>query len=263
MNTRTCLLDRKPPLKIRGGWGALCVLSFLCFIVSVWSVSPVHARGEECSRCEQDCRLKLVNPGPKETRECMLKSCSNCVTPAPGSVLYCWCKAASNAASGLCENHTRKDGAGDGPFQNCYDCQDYCDGLGAGRSALHCDLTWIDWNKKTESEGGCRKEAPKAVTPATPLAPGTAGSPAELYNPLGQDVTLFTLIGRLIRAVIGIVGALALLMFVYGGILWITSSGSETRVKQAKGILINSTIGLLIIFFSYTIISLFFGLFTP
>lgn len=89
-----------------------------------------------------------------------------------------------------------------------------------------------------------------------------AGSSAALYNPLGTgNVTIPDLIKRVINTVIGIVGALALLMFVYGGLRWITSGGSDEGVKEAKTTIKNATIGLLLIFFSYIILSSFLAAF--
>ncbi|MDO8617372.1 MAG: pilin [Candidatus Uhrbacteria bacterium] len=232
------------------------IFIFACSIFLVSGVhSPVYARGEECNKCEQDSHIFNPNQGFEVRREWKIKNCYDCVAPLPGNPLYCWCKPAADPSKGLCENHTKKDSKGDGPFQNGYDCKDYCESLGNGRSAEFIDFSYIDRNK----DALCQAPKPGAAT--APAGSGSAGSPTVLYNPLGQDVNLFALIGRLIRSVIGIVGALALLMFIYGGILWMTSGGSETQVKRARGILINSTIGLLIIFFSYTIISLFFGLF--
>ncbi len=87
---------------------------------------------------------------------------------------------------------------------------------------------------------------------------GDSGS-VPLYNPLGSDIGVAEFIGRGIRTVIGLVGALALLMFVYGGVMWMTA-GDSKRVDTAKEILKNSTIGLLLIFFSYSLVSIVFGL---
>ncbi|HEU0051374.1 MAG TPA: pilin [Patescibacteria group bacterium] len=111
---------------------------------------------------------------------------------------------------------------------------------------------------------GCGKDADVTCGPVTPAAPAASDSTPSvsgntLYNPLGNVDSVQALIGKAIRAVLGIVGALALLMFVYGGIVWVTSGGNEKRIEQGKNILINATIGLLIIFFSYTFINLFFG----
>lgn len=109
----------------------------------------------------------------------------------------------------------------------------------------------------------------QAYTCATVATAGAAasatsrsrGSSAALSNPLGSGTTLFTIAARVIRGVIGIVGSIALLMFIYGGLRWMTAGGSEEGVKTARSILTNSAIGLMMIFFSYTVISIFLSAF--
>jgi len=54
--------------------------------------------------------------------------------------------------------------------------------------------------------------------------------------------------------ILGCVGALALLFFVYGGFVFILSGGSEEKVREGKTILMNAIIGLAIVFCSYLII---------
>jgi hypothetical protein len=54
--------------------------------------------------------------------------------------------------------------------------------------------------------------------------------------------------------ILGIVGSLTLLMFVYGGVTMLISSGNSEQVTKAKGILMAAIIGLIIVFASYTII---------
>ena len=75
-----------------------------------------------------------------------------------------------------------------------------------------------------------------------------------LTNPLGGVSTPQSLIGRVIDSVLGAVGSIALLMFVYGGLVWMTSSGNQEKVKKGRDILVWSAIGLVVIFMSYTII---------
>jgi hypothetical protein len=53
---------------------------------------------------------------------------------------------------------------------------------------------------------------------------------------------------------LGIVGSLALLMFVYGGLTWLTSGGEPDKITAGKKILINSAVGLAITFFAYVIV---------
>lgn len=75
-----------------------------------------------------------------------------------------------------------------------------------------------------------------------------------LENPLGETKTPQALIGNIINAVLGVVGSLALLMFVYGGLTWMTSSGSQEKVKKGRDIIIWSAIGLAVIFSAYALV---------
>lgn len=54
--------------------------------------------------------------------------------------------------------------------------------------------------------------------------------------------------------ILGIVGSLALLAFVYGGIVFLISGGSSEKVEKGKQILLGAVIGLAVVFASYTII---------
>jgi hypothetical protein len=54
--------------------------------------------------------------------------------------------------------------------------------------------------------------------------------------------------------ILGCVGSVALLFFVFGGFTLILSGGSEEKVKQGKTILVNAVIGLALVFASYIII---------
>lgn len=97
---------------------------------------------------------------------------------------------------------------------------------------------------------------------AADTAPTTTVSGGiRLFNPLGRDVDIPAFIGRGIRGVLGVIGGIALLMFVYGGVTWMTA-GDSKRVDDAKNIIKNAVIGLMLIFFSYNIIGVFFDLFT-
>ena len=72
-------------------------------------------------------------------------------------------------------------------------------------------------------------------------------------NPLGTE-SVEELIGRIIKAILGVVGSLALLMFVYGGLTWMTASGNKEKVEKGKEIIIWATLGLVVIFSSYVLV---------
>lgn len=58
-----------------------------------------------------------------------------------------------------------------------------------------------------------------------------------------------------IRVALGFLGVIALGLIIYAGFLWMTSAGQEQKIEQAKSILKNALIGLIIILASFGIVS--------
>lgn len=67
-----------------------------------------------------------------------------------------------------------------------------------------------------------------------------------------------TLAINISKFVFGILGSLTLLMFVYGGLMFLISAGSADKVGQAKKIITAAVVGLLIVFGSWLIINFVF-----
>lgn len=73
-----------------------------------------------------------------------------------------------------------------------------------------------------------------------------------LPNPLGtSDASV--IVGRIIRTFTGFAGGIGLLMFVYGGFIWLTSFGNPERIKKGQDLLLWATLGLAIMFSSYIV----------
>ncbi len=83
--------------------------------------------------------------------------------------------------------------------------------------------------------------------------------PRNFPNPL-PGLTLQNAIGGIIRIIIGLVGILFLLVFIYGSVLYMTAAGDSKQVETAKTAIRNATIGLIIVMVSYTVISLLIGI---
>lgn len=79
----------------------------------------------------------------------------------------------------------------------------------------------------------------------------------QLHNPLGiaGPSEIPGAIGKIIGGIFGVIGALALAMFIYGGLMWMLSGGNQERVKKGRDILIWATVGIVVIFSSYVILS--------
>lgn len=78
--------------------------------------------------------------------------------------------------------------------------------------------------------------------------------PVSIENPIGGADDVSGFVANIINGVLGIVGVLALFYFVLGGLTWMTSQGSQDKIKKGKETLVWATFGLAMIFFSYTLV---------
>jgi hypothetical protein len=86
------------------------------------------------------------------------------------------------------------------------------------------------------------------------IVPTNPSTPVSMDNPIGNNIDINVFIGNIINYVMGVIGSLFLLFFVYGGLIWMTSQGNSEKVSKAKNILIWNTLGIFVIFASYAII---------
>jgi len=71
-----------------------------------------------------------------------------------------------------------------------------------------------------------------------------------------RDINIFLVFGiNVARYAFGIVGALALLMFIYGGFTLIISRGNSEKVKKGGEIMVAAVIGLVVVFGAYLVVS--------
>jgi hypothetical protein len=68
--------------------------------------------------------------------------------------------------------------------------------------------------------------------------------------------------GNVIAIILVVACVVSLIFLILGAIKWITSSGDQQKVKQARSAIIASIVGLLISFFALTIVGLLFFNFT-
>jgi len=84
---------------------------------------------------------------------------------------------------------------------------------------------------------------------------GRAGTRGQ-WDEKCKDVTVFLyLIFDLIDYVLGIIGAVILGVFVYGGFKLIISQGNPDKVQEGTGAMVNAIIGLFICFTAYVLVS--------
>lgn len=81
----------------------------------------------------------------------------------------------------------------------------------------------------------------------------TAAKVSAFQNQTPNESFIQTRTGTIIGTVLSFVGVLFLIMMIYAGIMWMTAQGNDQQVTKAKELLINSIIGLVIIFAAYAI----------
>ncbi|MFA6161133.1 MAG: pilin [Patescibacteria group bacterium] len=137
------------------------------------------------------------------------------------------------------------------------DCSLPLDGSCAGT----CCPTSISLTQSCLSTGAAAPAAPSAAKTTTVTYDKTlCDVPGYCKNcfpcPLGGGADkLPQIFGRVIRWVLGLVGALFFAMFVYGGFLYIIAGDNAKNAETGKKTLINAVIGLVIVITSYMVVT--------
>lgn len=176
----------------------------------------------------------------------------------PNACSFCFCKFKSVAGlNATCVGKTTMAHATSAAPANC---QSMCATLGLDFDSLadnygdRCDY---------RSSNGCSAPLNSKGTGCDATLSNAAllkervmmrGSVVTLPLPL-SNISIPGLIGRVLNAVLGVVGAVALLMFVWGGFQWMTAAGNTDQMAKAKKTLVWATLGLVAIFGSYAILS--------
>lgn len=76
-------------------------------------------------------------------------------------------------------------------------------------------------------------------------------------NPICQnsDDNAIDIVAILVNTLLFIIGALAVVMIIWGGIAYTTSAGDAGRVKKAKDTIMYAIIGLIVAFLAYAIVN--------
>ena len=96
---------------------------------------------------------------------------------------------------------------------------------------------FVNADTATKDSAGCVNTGGKVV--------------CSLDNPLVGSPDEKSIIGTALKGAIGLVGAITLVMFVYGGFTWMISGGSPEKIKSGRDTLIWASIGLIAVFAAY------------
>ncbi|MBI2427132.1 MAG: hypothetical protein HYV34_04770, partial [Candidatus Kerfeldbacteria bacterium] len=68
------------------------------------------------------------------------------------------------------------------------------------------------------------------------------------------ETNLLDVVMRILQWVLGLMALVAVIFIIYGGIVWMTSQGSEDKIERAKKIIINAVVGLVVVLLSWAIV---------
>ncbi len=104
-----------------------------------------------------------------------------------------------------------------------------------------------------------------AIAAVVPVAVGAASDSdplgledAKSIN-LGQSTTLKQDIADIVNLLLGFLGILAVIIILYAGFKWMTAGGNEEQVGEARKMLLQAVIGLVIVMAAWVITSFVVG----
>ncbi len=178
----------------------------------------------------------------------------------PSACSYCFCKYKTSVSPASCAGKTtwiHAMGAAANCPALCTSAGLDSDGDAVLRYNDKCNFKLTDGCTKPLNGGGkCDEELGKLQSAQDAAAfQAGHGTPLSLLLPLG-DLSVSNLIGRVIRQILSVVGALALVFFIWGGLKYMTAAGDEKKVKEARDMIVAAVSGLAAIFLSYAVLSL-------
>lgn len=89
---------------------------------------------------------------------------------------------------------------------------------------------------------------------AVGVTPELLKAEAKKLNKLGFT-SVAGIIGRVINVLMAFIGSIALVLYIYSGILWMTAAGTAERIETSKRVIIWTTFGLAVMLGSYLIVA--------
>lgn len=178
---------------------------------------------------------------------------------------YCFCRYPPDFKPESCQNRTTSFGA----VSDENVCRISCEykGLQFDKTTASPDegCSWVD-GTVTKSDDAKYDGCAEPLNPKSPACglQSLEKSSREAFlqhgTPLGLNLPLGTsspqrVVGRIISQLLGVVGGVALLFFIYGGVIWMTAAGNPEKVKKGRATVVWAVIGIAAIFAAYAFIN--------
>lgn len=148
---------------------------------------------------------------------------------------------------------------------NCVSTNDLC--TNAASAAAAANTSCIDAQQKTalaeKTATGIDCSGTSAATVDATANAGTVTTAQKLPDPLttgDNHLTALQVVGYALRAMLGMLGAVTLLMFVYGGFMLVWAHGNEEMIKKGQTTILWAVIGMAFVLSSYALLKYLFQL---
>ena len=102
--------------------------------------------------------------------------------------------------------------------------------------------------------------AQSALADPADLGPGVGNiNPVKILGQEGDEKTLWLIIGQIVNIILIVVGVLAVLFLIYGGILYLTAGGDAEKAAKGRTAITNAIIGIVIIMLALAIYNFVIG----
>ena len=91
-----------------------------------------------------------------------------------------------------------------------------------------------------------------SLIPLECISDDEPGTPCNLNS-------VFQTIVNITQLILAMTGSLALLMFIYGGAMFILAAGAQERIQKAKQVLVTASVGVAIVFSAWLIVNIVIG----
>ncbi|MFH0857701.1 MAG: pilin [Candidatus Magasanikbacteria bacterium] len=102
-------------------------------------------------------------------------------------------------------------------------------------------------------------ESSGTTSSSTPTNKPAEREYVEIPNPLKGNYSIQQLMGLIVNRFMGVLGSITLVVFVYGGFMFLTAAGNDEKVKKGTNAMLYAAIGLFIIFGAYVILNMVLG----
>lgn len=94
-----------------------------------------------------------------------------------------------------------------------------------------------------------------ALLPTVALAQTTSFSIEDIGGTLGLGTAdLKDTVVNVIQWVLGILALIAVVMIIYGGFIWLTAAGDDSKIDKAKKIISAAVVGLIVVILAWAIV---------